>query len=173
MRILLTGGSACGKSSYAEALAARFSGARYYLATMRPYDDECVRKITRHQEQRREFRFTTIEKETDLGSVILPNRGIVLLECMCNWLANEMFDEVGNFRDPSEKMFAAIEHLAEQCEHLIVVTNEVGCDCMSFGEGTKRYIELLGRMNAILAAQFDTVLELVCGIPIVLKGEQL
>ena len=171
MKILLTGGSACGKSTYAEVLAARLGKPRYYIATMRPYDDECLDKIARHQEQRADKDFTTIEQHTDLASLRLPERGTVLVECMCNWLANEMFSDSGEMRDPYDDIMAGISSLEAQCEHLLLVSNEVGGDCLSFEEGTRAYVRLLGRLNADLAARFDTVLELVCGIPLVLKGE--
>ena len=39
MITLMTGGSACGKSSYAESLAVRLNGPRYYLAAMQPYGE--------------------------------------------------------------------------------------------------------------------------------------
>jgi adenosylcobinamide kinase/adenosylcobinamide-phosphate guanylyltransferase len=89
MRILLTGGSGCGKSTYAERLARELSAPRYYLATMRPYDAESRAKIARHQAQREHAGFVTIERETDVGGIDFPARGTVLLECMCNsWQTN-------------------------------------------------------------------------------------
>ena len=100
MKILLTGGSACGKSTFAEQLAVGFPGPRYYIATMRAYDEECLRKIDRHRALRAGKGFETIEKQTDLDEIVLPGRGTALLECMCNLTANEMFDDEGNMMDP-------------------------------------------------------------------------
>ena len=50
MLILVSGGSASGKSEFAESLVLQ-SGCdrRYYLATMIPYDEECRRRISRHR----------------------------------------------------------------------------------------------------------------------------
>lgn len=171
MTILLTGGSACGKSRFAEALAASLPGPRYYIATMRPYDEECLVKIARHQQQRRDIGFETIEKDADLEDLILPARGTALLECMCNLTANEMFDAEGNQRDVFHKILHAVEKLAAQCDNLIVVTNEVGAELGDFGEGTRAYIDTLGRLNRALTERFDCAAELVCGIPLVFKGE--
>jgi adenosylcobinamide kinase/adenosylcobinamide-phosphate guanylyltransferase len=171
MKILLTGGSACGKSTYAETLAIRLHTTRYYLATMRPYDEECLAKIAKHRRQRRDAGFETIERPTDLAGVLLPQRGVVLLECMCNWLANEMFDIHGRMRDPFENILAGLAALERRADHLIVVTNEVGAEYLVPDAGTRAYVRTLGRINALLAARCDTVLELVCGIPLVLKGE--
>ena len=171
MRILLTGGSGCGKSTYAEQLARELPAPRYYLATMRPYEAESRAKIARHQAQRADAGFVTIERETDVGGIDFPARGTVLLECMCNLLANEMFDDLGNERDVYDAILAEILALEEKCDTLIVVTNEVGSDGGAYGASTARYIETIGRLNGALAARFDAVAELVCGIPLVLKGQ--
>lgn len=171
MTILLTGGSACGKSRFSEALASRLPGPRYYIATMRPYDEECLAKIARHQHQRRQIGFETIEKDANLEDLILPARGTALLECMCNLTANEMFDDEGRQREVFHKILHAVESLAAQCENLLVVTNEVGGELREVGEGTRAYIQTLGRLNRALAERFDCAAELVCGIPLVFKGE--
>ena len=170
MRILLTGGSGCGKSTYAESLARALPAPRYYVAAMRPYDTESLVKIRRHRLQRENADFVTIERDTGVGTIEFPARGTVLLECMCNLLANEMFDEAGNERDVYDTILADLCALEQACDTLIVVTNEVGGDGGAYGESTARYIETLGRLNRALAARFDAVAELVCGIPLVLKG---
>ncbi len=171
--ILLTGGSACGKSSYAESLCLRFDQPRYYIAAMRPYGDGSAEKIERHRQMRKGKGFETIERYTDLAELFLPERGTVLLECICNLTANEMFDEVGNMLDPCEAVLTGVEVLCRQCENLIVVTNDVGSDNKDYDPSTRAYIRALGRINAALAQKADAVYELVCGIPIVLKGELL
>ena len=51
------------------------------------------------------------------------------------------------------------------------MTNDVGSDAEDYSESTLRYVDTLGRLNAVFAAEFDAVFELVCGIPICLKGE--
>ncbi len=170
MRILLTGGSACGKSTFAEQLAANFKGPRYYIATMQPYDQECLDKIAKHRVQRADKGFETIERYTDLAAVVLPKRGVVLLECMCNWLANEMFTETGDVKDPHPALWSGIKALEGQCEHLIVVTNEVGADSQNYDESTKMYVKYLGEINQALAKRFDQVTEMVCGLPLDIKG---
>ena len=54
-----------------------------------------------------------------------------------------------------------------------MVTNDVGSDNKDYDPGTKAYVRALGCINASLAQQADAVYELVCGIPLVLKGELL
>lgn len=170
MMILLTGGSACGKSSYAETLCQRFPLPRYYLAAMRPFGDDSEAKIARHREMRTGKSFETIERYTDMAGLKLPKRGTALLECICNLTANEMFDDEGNRTDPFQAVMRGVEALCSQCETLVVVTNDVGSDSKTYDPGTQAYVQALGRINAALAQQADCVLELVCGIPILLKG---
>ena len=170
---LLTGGSACGKSFYAESLCVRFEGPRYYIAAMRPYDDGSMERIARHRRLREGKGFETIERYTDLAEIVLPERGTALLECICNLTANEMFDEAGNQTDPCDAVLSGVEALRRQSETLIVVTNDVGSDHKSYDPATRAYVRALGRINASLASQADAVYELVCGIPIVIKGEPM
>jgi adenosylcobinamide kinase/adenosylcobinamide-phosphate guanylyltransferase len=171
MRILLTGGSGSGKSTYAENLARKLPAPRYYIATMRPYDEECRLKIHRHRQQRESGEFITIERQTDVQAIEFPARGTAILECICNLLANEMFDERGEARDVYDKIRADIEALAKKCDTLILVTNEVGGGTGEYTPEVLCYIETLGQINRSLAASSDYAAELVCGIPLVLKGE--
>ena len=171
MMILLTGGSACGKSSYAENLCMKLPTPRYYLAAMQPYDREGEAKVERHRALRAGKGFETIERYTDYASLSLPEKGTVLLECMCNLTATEMFDAEGNRRDPYDDIIAGIENLQKQCNDLIIITNEVGSSCESYSESTNAYVETLGKLNCELLRRCDCAMELVCGIPIPLKGE--
>ena len=95
----------------------------------------------------------------------------MLLECLCNLTANEFFDENGAGEDTEEAIIRGLESLARQCETLIVVTNDVGSDVCPYEDLSPKYVDMLGRINIRAAKLADTVLELVCGIPLVLKGE--
>ncbi|MDR1599755.1 MAG: bifunctional adenosylcobinamide kinase/adenosylcobinamide-phosphate guanylyltransferase [Oscillospiraceae bacterium] len=173
MRILITGGAGSGKSAFAESLAMGQAGPRCYIAAMKPYGQEGERRITRHRSLRAGKGFATIERYTNMDSLILPRGGTALLECLCNLTANEMFGDDGVERD-SQSVFAKVtrgqDALAERLGALIQVTNEVGGDTGGYPDGTARYIQLLGRINRALAERADIVYEMVCGIPVRLKG---
>lgn len=171
MLILLTGGSACGKSTYGEELAVQGPKPLYYIAAMQPYDEECLRKIARHRELRRDKGFETIERYTDVDTLNLPIiDGTALLECLCNLTANEMYIQPDIPADPVEKVVAAVENLRRQTDTLIVITNDVGSDNETYSNETRQYIRALGEINARVAAMADRVYELVAGIPLCLKG---
>jgi len=173
MLILLTGGSACGKSAYGEKLAARGPKPLYYIAAMEPFDEECLKKIARHRALRDGKGFFTIERYTAVDSLELPQRGgTALLECLCNLTANEMYIQPGSPVDPVEKVVSGVENLRQQTDTLIVITNDVGSDNEEYSDETRAYIRALGEINARVAKMADRVYELVAGIPLCLKGEQ-
>ena len=174
MLILLTGGSACGKSAYGEKMAVLGPKPLYYIATMRPYDDECLKKIARHRELRKDKGFLTIERYTGVDTLELPEKGgTALLECLCNLTANEMYIQPDAPVDPVETVVAGVENLRRQTDTLIVITNDVGSDNEEYSDETRRYIRALGTINAQVATMADRVYELVAGIPLPLKGEGL
>jgi adenosylcobinamide kinase/adenosylcobinamide-phosphate guanylyltransferase len=170
MRTLVIGGAACGKSEYAETLAVRLPVPRYYVATMMPFGEEEHQRIEKHRSQRAEKGFRTMERYTDLGNIVLPGRGTVLLECLGNLTANELFSENGAHEETFAAVMRGIEALEAQCGDLVVVTNDVHSDGCAYETETLHYIKTLGDINSALAARFDCVVELVCGIPLLLKG---
>lgn len=173
MLILLTGGSACGKSAYGEKTAIKGPKPLYYIAAMQPYDDECLRKIARHRELRKGKGFETIERYSGVDTLELPRAGgTALLECLCNLTANEMYIQPDAPVDPVDKVVAGVENLRRQTDTLIVITNDVGSDNEAYSPETRAYIRALGQINARVAQTADRVYELVAGIPLCLKGGQ-
>nr|WP_326125604.1 bifunctional adenosylcobinamide kinase/adenosylcobinamide-phosphate guanylyltransferase [uncultured Oscillibacter sp.] len=167
MFTLVIGGAASGKSEYAESRVLRLPGRRIYLAAMRPWDQECRARIARHRRLRRDKGFETVERYTDLAGAEIPAGTNILLECMSNLAANELYDPDGG---GEESVLRGVEALLSQCGHLTVVTNEVFSGGAAYEEDTLRYLRSLARINRLLAARADTVAEIVCGLPNYLKG---
>ena len=179
MLTLVSGGSASGKSEFAESLAtASACGKRYYLATMIPYDEECRQRIARHRRMRAHKGFDTIEAPTGLLQVQFgPERAgerCALLECMSNLAANELFSpgEKRSSDDCAQAILAGVERLVQQCGQVIIVTNELFSDGVGYDEGTQSYLRLLGEINQAIAARADYVYEVVAGIAVCWKGEK-
>lgn len=168
MITLITGGSKCGKSSLAEKILDKFSGRKYYIATMRPYGSEAYDAIERHRKMRYGKGFETIEKYTSLNEIVIPEKSAVLLECMGNLCANEMFgDKIIN---PVQKITDSIRYLDSISEILVIVTNEVGADGINYSSETMDYISYMGEINRNTADFADNVIECIYGIPVVRKG---
>lgn len=167
MIVLVTGGSGCGKSTWAEKLIASLPDEnRVYIATMRVYDEESVRRVARHRAQRADKGFLTIECEKDLASADVPEGSIVLLEDLVNLMANEMFDG-----GDVNRIVPALKILASRCRHLVMVTNDVFSDGVEYAESTQEYLRMLADINRCAAELADCVAEVVYSIPIAVKGE--
>lgn len=172
MMTLVTGGAKCGKSHFAEKIFDVFSGRKFYIATMHPYGDEALATIERHRKIRAGKGFETIEKYTDIEETELPKNCGILLECTANLCANEMFCNAKIY-DPTDKIICGFEYLKKCAEQLVIVTNEVGCDGISYEKSTAEYIKIMGKINAKAAEISDNVIECVYGIPVPLKGRSI
>ena len=171
MLTLVTGGSGSGKSAFAEDRVLSFGDAqRIYIATMHPFDEESHKRIERHQKMRAGKCFETVECYTGLKNVKLPGGCVVLLECMSNLVANEMFEEQGAHDRTVSEVTKGIENLLGQAAHVVIVTNEIFSDAVVFDGDMDSYLEYLGKINQAAAQRADEVVEVVYGIPVFHKS---
>lgn len=194
---LITGGSCSGKSAYAEKLVSQSgSGDRFYLATMAANDEESKKRITRHRKAREGMDFTTLEYPVNVAESVeyISEKAIVLLECVSNLVANEMFMEEAKYslyksvlrnnqvfaNDYSKerstyiqlvslKLAGDILKIASKVKDMVIVTNNIFEDGQHYDDDTLIYIEVIGAVNQKLAAMVDEVTEVVAGIPIAIK----
>lgn len=193
MVFFITGGNDNGKSEYAEDLVIKLSPGgrsagytRIYLATMGARDEESLKRIKKHIFRRKDMEYITIEKSFDVGSIDITNidiangseknvnedksgKRILLIEDIPNLLAGEMFKGTSFYPDVADKITADIMKLISACEHTVIVTNEVFSDGMIYDEYTTTYLREFGTINRRLAGYSDKVVELICGIPCIVK----
>lgn len=177
MMTIIIGGSGSGKSEYAEnyMMSVSEEKQKYYLATMQVYDEEGYKKIERHRKMRQGKGFCTIEQPIDIDMAVMqmkPGEKVVLLECMSNLVANEMFagKAIKKKHEVVEKIIRGIHTLQEEVTELVIVTNNVFEDGISYDNTTMEYLEAMGRINELLAKTADKVIEVVVGIPLIVKG---
>lgn len=168
---VITGQSASGKSEYAEQLVCQGAGERIYVAAMYPWDQESRERIKRHQRMREGKGFVTIESYVNLKSVQVPKNCWVLVECLSNLVANELYMDGGAKEKTVEAILEGVESLMEQAEAVFLVTNEVFSDGIEYEEETKEYLSILGELNQQVCKRAERVTEVVCGIPLYWKGE--
>ncbi len=167
MFITVTGGSGSGKSAFAEEQILKFPpGNRIYIATMMCFDEESRKRVARHRQMRKDKQFETLECYTDLEHADIPYGSTVLLECMSNLTANEIFSPDGAKDQTYEAVCRGILHLKERAAHVCVVTNEIFSDGISYDKETQNYQQILGKLNAFLAEISDACYEVVYGIPL-------
>ena len=92
---------------------------------MQAFDEESHRRIRRHRHMRAGKGFETIERYTELDELFIPKDCVVLLECMSNLVANEMFREDGFHPEVAEKITEEVKNLLSQAKHVVIVTNEI------------------------------------------------
>ena len=177
MMILVIGGSGSGKSSYAEEVVCSVSEEdmkKYYLATMQIFDEEGRKKVERHRKLRSGKGFLTIEQPRSIGRSLEKmdaGRKTVLLECISNLTANEMFaGETPKLEmQVVQSVISDLEQLRKNTTNLVVVSNNVFEDGIVYEQTTMDYIHAMGEINQRLAAMADQVVEVVARIPVVIK----
>ena len=199
---IVYGGSASGKSSYAVsfAMSLQGEGRLLYIATMYPYkwntteiDPETMQRIERHRAMRADKGFDTVECYRHVEHIVAKRQDVLLLECMSNLLANEMYleqdsDDGGLAETMSEvekagvgmsetlspvskKIVQALVNLSTRVQDVVIVTNDVFSDggSLTYDESTREYVKNLAEINCALARVAETVTEVVCGIPVIVK----
>ncbi len=189
---IVYGGSASGKSSYAEsfAMSLQGDGRLLYIATMYPYkwntteiDPETMQRIERHRAMRADKGFDTIECYRHVEHIVAKRQDVLLLECMSNLLANEMYlepdsnagsDMAETMSPVSNKIVQALIDLSTRVQELVIVTNDVFSDggSLTYDESTREYVKNLAEINCAFAREAATVTEVVCGIPVKIKGDK-
>lgn len=185
----ITGGSGSGKSAYAEEWIIQANMPyRFYVATMKIVGDEEKKKVNRHQNLRAGKGFVTLEcpsvLELSALSQLEPKRQncAVLLECMSNLAANELFcakrqgdisSEESSLEQRADQAFerikTGISQVDKWCDRFAVVSSEVFSDGIEYSPETMAYLRLLGRLNCWIAKKADRVTEVVYGIPLTVK----
>ena len=114
--------------------------------------------------------FRTIEKYTDIININLSENCGMLLECIGNLCANEMFAEENIFY-PAEKIVSHISALSVYAEHMVIISNDVSRDILqSYSPETQLYIKAMTEINSRISDISDNVIECVYGIPAAVKG---
>lgn len=170
MMTLVIGAAASGKSEYAENIIKNCALPRIYIATMQPFDAECHARIAKHRAQRAEKGFDTVECYTNLAGVKLTPKANVLLECLGNLVANEIYAPNGAGKNAADAVVNGIAALCKQAENMVLVTNDVFADGETYSPETAFYLKTLAAVNRRAAALADCAVEVVCGIPLCLKG---
>lgn len=171
MLTLITGGSGSGKSEFAEDLSVSYKSENLiYIATMFPYDNESLKKVERHKKMREYKKFKTVECFNNLCDVVIPQDSTVLLDCMSNLVANEMYMDGGAGEKTVQSIVKGVHKIRNMCRNFVIVTNEVFSDGRDYDDETRRYIKYLAEINIELGKEADNVVEVVYSIPVYHKG---
>lgn len=165
---LIIGGARSGKSLFAQRIALHQSPAPIYVATSRSVDADHKQRIERHRQERGE-RWTTFEADADLSQLPLDHR-IVVIDCVTLWLSNYFSDHGDNIDACLAWTKGQVNSLATLSGHVIFVSNELGQGLHASTRVGRRFTDLQGFVNQYIAEQAETVVLMVAGIPLAVKG---
>jgi adenosylcobinamide kinase/adenosylcobinamide-phosphate guanylyltransferase len=159
---LLLGGARSGKSALAIRLAVGTGAQVTFVATGAPGDDEMTARIERHRAERPEG-WTTVEERAALTAALarLPGDECAVVDCLTLWLANVLERPDAEILDEAARAAAAA---SARPGATIVVSNEVGSGIVPADPATRRYRDLLGRVNATWASAASTAYLVVAGL---------
>jgi adenosylcobinamide kinase / adenosylcobinamide-phosphate guanylyltransferase len=169
--IFITGGTRSGKSGYAQRRAEAHPGPLLYVATAAAGDAEMTARIARHRTAR-EGRWETLEEPLALGERLpaaAAGKGAVLIDCLTLWLTNLFFQ---HREEPAPVLAAAsalVESLPRIAAPVYLVSNELGSGVVPENRLARRFRDLAGEVNQLLAAAANEAWLVVAGLPLRLK----
>ena len=165
--ILITGACRSGKSRYALERAKQEGENVLYIATCQPSDQEMQERIKRHQKER-PAHWHTLENRWDLATVLEEKKGqydCFLIDCLTLWASYLLVQ--GESEDfICQRAEEAVSVICSISATVIAVTNEVGWGVVPESESGRRFRDLAGKVNQVLAKAADEVILMVAGIPI-------
>ena len=130
-------------------------------------------RILLHKRSRPEG-WTTIEEPMDVASAIAGTHGcdVIIIDCLTLFLSNLMLENNG--MNETGQILDGVKDLAKASREfegtVIVVSNEVGMGIVPENELARKFRDLAGRANQIVAGAADEVYMCFSGIPIQIKG---
>ena len=171
--VFVIGGCRSGKSRHALQTAEKMAaGRRIFIATCVPQDAEMKQRVARHQKQRGP-NWVTVEEPLHLPAVILENSleaDVVLVDCLTLWV-NNLLMETDDEKQIEENISRLIHTLKKATGAAVLVSNEVGTGIVPENKIARKYRDIMGLVNQAVAKAADTVIWMVAGIPVTVKGE--
>lgn len=175
---LILGGARSGKSSFAEKLALEPGLPITYLATADVRDEEMRRRVELHQKRRPAGWKTWEGAPAELPRAIGAMRGTLLLDCLTLWLTRLFLEHDVEVMSESEwetreseirALTEALCRAPRDGAQLLIVSNEVGFGLVPLSLTGRRFRDLQGRMNQLVASKSRRVALVVAGCPLWVK----
>jgi adenosylcobinamide kinase/adenosylcobinamide-phosphate guanylyltransferase len=170
---LIIGGTRSGKSAFATGLAKKYKNV-CYIATAdsgqsSQFDDsEMLERIQKHRENR-PTEWKTVEAPLALDKAVSNLNGnldVALIDCITIYVTNML---LGSHKEEGDAyIIDAINKLCSVCKnvhfHVIIVTNEVGYGVVPDNALSRRFRDIAGYANQIIAREADNVYLVTAGI---------
>ena len=174
--IFIVGGASSGKSDVALQLAAKDIGRqapRAFVATGEGRDEEMAMKIARHR-QARSSAWVTAEVPLALTAWFIDhgrNYRVILVDCLTMWLSNHC-ERGTKDRDILEETKMLLRTIRGNGGRVVLVSNELGLGLVPADTRSRRFRELAGEVNRLVAQEADAAYLVVSGLSLPLKEKQ-
>jgi adenosylcobinamide kinase / adenosylcobinamide-phosphate guanylyltransferase len=170
--VLVLGGVRSGKSRYALQLAQRANRVTFVATAERREDEEMLQKIEVHRAERPSH-WKTIEEPLNLAHIVnseASNCDVLLIDCLTLFASNLLEAHSENLELAQPQIDDLCTALQSASCIVILVSNEVGSGVVPAYALGRRFRDLVGEINQRIAAVADSVLFMVAGLPLALKG---
>jgi len=168
--LFILGGARSGKSRFAVERIPHHERI-VFVATAEARDEDMAKRIARHRAER-PVHWSTVEEPLDLVARLRHLEGScdgIVVDCLTLWVSNRL---LRGDRDDAilEEAEALAELIGRRRSRFTLVSNEVGEGVHPETATGRRFRDLLGRVNQLVAAACDTVVLMVAGLPLTVKA---
>ncbi len=163
--IFIAGGARSGKSKLAVGLAKEIGNRVVFVATCKPKDKEMAKRISKHKRSRPQS-WKTIEEGGMISHLVRRLKGkydAVIIDCLGLLLSNLMTSGLSSKRIEDEVKSIA-KTLSSKNTTFILVSNDVGSGIVPDNRAARRFRDLIGLANQIMAQYADDVYLMQLGI---------
>ncbi|ASN04685.1 bifunctional adenosylcobinamide kinase/adenosylcobinamide-phosphate guanylyltransferase [Virgibacillus necropolis] len=177
MLTFVCGGVRSGKTSYAEKGILNTKLANlHYVATGVVTDSEMQERVYRHKDDRLQSvrSWQTWEQPTGINQLTFSSDDAVLLDCLTTWITNEMMaQEDKDLDDMIRFLIKQLEKLVASAGEVYIVSNDLSRDIPSSYRMVQDYLYILGSIHRFVVGRSDKAIEMVYGVPLLHKGEEV
>ncbi|MFH1868721.1 MAG: bifunctional adenosylcobinamide kinase/adenosylcobinamide-phosphate guanylyltransferase [Candidatus Omnitrophota bacterium] len=168
--IFILGGARSGKSTYAVSTAKKLNKDVAFVATCQPLDNEMKQRIEKHKKSR-PLSWKTYEEPRELPQLIekiAKKHKVIIIDCLTIFISNLLLSSKSE-----KRIYGSINKvldMAGSCKStLIIVSNEVGLGIVPENKMARRFRDIAGNVNKIVAKRADQVFLMTAGIPVNIK----
>jgi len=169
----IVGGARSGKSTQAVKLAKATKKKVVFIATCLPCDKDMSNRVALHKKNR-PLSWPVFEEPKDIVSLIKLKKigsrfDIIIIDCLTLFVSNLLLDGSKNsvVEERISKMMKILKSIKARS---IIVSNEVGLGVHPRTSLGRKFRDLAGRVNQIVAEKSDNVFFMVSGLPLKVKG---
>ncbi len=171
--IFILGGARSGKSSYAIKLAKEHDKKVAFVATCLALDEEMKKRIGLHKKTRPSH-WKTFEEPIDLAVLLRKlshEFDIVIIDCITLLISNLLSEDLEDdkIEERAREMLEALEAAKYKT---LIVSNEVGLGIVPDNELGRRFRDIAGKINQMIAHKASEVFFMVSGLPLKVKEKK-